>query len=120
MPARVLIVDDHAGFRSTARRALELEGWDVIGEAPDGRSGLDEAERLEPQVVLLDIGLPDMSGLDVARALHDRDPGVAIVVVSTRDASDYRELAVESGARGFLSKAELSGAALDELLEVGA
>jgi DNA-binding NarL/FixJ family response regulator len=116
VPGRVLIVDDHPRFRRTARRALECDGWTVVGEAADGTHGLAEAERLEPDLVLLDIGLPDVSGLIVAQQLADRAPGVAVVLVSTQDAGDFAALAAAHGARGFLPKAELSGPALDGLL----
>jgi DNA-binding NarL/FixJ family response regulator len=113
---RVLVVDDHPRFRATARRALECDGWTVVGEAHDGAAALAEARRLAPDLVLLDVGLPDVSGLLVARALADTAPGVAVVLVSTHDAGDFAQLAHAHGARGFLAKAELSGAALDGLL----
>ena len=117
MGARVLIVDDHAGFRRTARRALERDGWEIVGEAADGTGALRAAHELEPDVVLLDVGLPDMSGLEVARRLHDGAPQRAVVVISTQDSADYRDLAVANGARGFIPKAELTGVALAALLE---
>jgi DNA-binding NarL/FixJ family response regulator len=116
MAGRVLIVDDHPRFRATARRALECDGWTVVGEAGDGAGGLEAALRLEPDLVLLDIGLPDVSGLSIARRLAGEAPQVAVVLVSTQDAGDFAELAAAHGARGFLPKAELSGAALDGLL----
>jgi DNA-binding NarL/FixJ family response regulator len=112
----VLIVDDHAGFRQRARRALERDGWTIAGEAVDGAEALRAARALEPDVVLLDVGLPGMSGLDVARRLRDRMPQLAVVMISTQDSADYHELAVDNGARGFLAKAELTGAALHALL----
>jgi DNA-binding NarL/FixJ family response regulator len=116
MPGRVLIVDDHARFRATARRALESDGWTVVGEAADGRTGLAEAQRTAPDLVLLDIGLPDVSGLLVSRELAARAPAVAVVLVSTHDAGDYADLSLAHGARGFLAKADISGLALDALL----
>jgi DNA-binding NarL/FixJ family response regulator len=116
MPGSVLIVDDHPRFRATARRALECDGWTVVGEAQDGLAGLAEAERLTPDLVLLDIGLPDISGLVVAQRLAAQAPGVAVVLVSTQDAGDFAELAAAHGAKGFLAKADLSGPALDGLL----
>jgi len=112
----VLIVDDHARFRRTARRALERDGWTIAGEAVDGTGALRAARALQPDVVLLDVGLPDMSGLEVARRLHDEVPQLAVVMISTHDSADYHELAVANGARGFLAKSELTGAALDALL----
>jgi len=116
MATSVLIVDDHAHFRRTARRALERDGWTIAGEAVDAHAALDAVRRLEPDVVLLDVGLPGMSGLEVARRLRDGMPEVAVVVISTQDSGDYSELAVASGARGFLAKSELTGAALADLV----
>ena len=116
MTPSVLIVDDHPRFRQTARRALERDGWTIAGEAADGAGALRAARALEPDVVLLDVGLPGMSGLEVARRLRAGMPDVAVVVISTHDSADYHELAVANGARGFLAKAELTGAALDDLL----
>jgi two-component system response regulator EvgA len=116
VPGRVLIVDDHPRFRRSARRALECDGWTVVGEAQDGTTGLAEAARLAPDLVLLDIGLPDVSGLVVAQRLADTQPDVAVVLVSTQDAGDFAALAAAHGAKGFLAKADLCGAALDGLL----
>lgn len=116
MAHRVLIVDDHARFRRTARRALERDGWTIVGEASDGEEALQAVGALEPDVVVIDVGLPDMSGLEMARRVREEMPELLVVVISTRDSADYHELAVASGARGFLPKAELSGAALAALV----
>jgi DNA-binding NarL/FixJ family response regulator len=116
VPGSVLIVDDHPRFRATARRALECDGWTVIGEAQDGSEALAQTARLTPDLVLLDIGLPDISGLQVAQRLHDAQPQVAVVLTSTQDAGDFAELAAAHGAKGFLPKADVSGPALDGLL----
>jgi len=107
----VLIVDDHATFRRSARLLLEADGYDVIGEAEDGRSALSEAESLEPDIVLLDVFLPDVDGFEVASELTAR--GLAVVVLtSSRDGRDFGSLVAESGARGFIAKTALSGASL--------
>jgi DNA-binding NarL/FixJ family response regulator len=107
----VLIVDDHAAFRRSARLLLEADGYEVIGEAEDGRSALVETESLSPDVVLLDICLPDLDGFAVASELTGR--GLAIVVLtSSRDGQDFGALIAESGARGFIAKTKLSGASL--------
>jgi DNA-binding NarL/FixJ family response regulator len=117
MTRRVLIVDDHRGFRRSAARALGAEGWDVVGEAADGEAGLREAGRCDPDVVLVDVGLPDISGIEVTRRLHEHSPDLALVVISSHERADYGELALANGARGFLSKLDLSGAALEALVE---
>ena len=105
MAARALVIDDHAAFRASARRLLELAGYDVVGEAGDGSAGLALARELEPELVLLDVALPDMSGFDVAEALAD---GPTVVLVSSRDPSDLGSRAHRSGAAGFIPKDRLS------------
>jgi DNA-binding NarL/FixJ family response regulator len=113
----VLIVDDHAPFRASARKLLEAEGFEVVGEAADGASGLDAAAALAPQLVLLDVQLPDLDGFEVASRLTRSSNAPAVVLISSRDGSDFGPLVGRSGARGFVSKAELSGAALRALLQ---
>ena len=117
MTRRVLIVDDHAGFRRSAGRSLEATGWQVVGEAESGAAAIEALETCRPDVVLLDVGLPDVSGIEVARRLHREAPDLAVVLISTHDRSEYGELAEASGARGFLNKVELTGAALELLVE---
>jgi len=112
----VLIVDDHPSFRATARMLLEAEGYDVVGEAPDGMSGIVAARELRPDVVLLDVNLPDIDGFDVAARLTNGN-GPTVVLVSSRDGSDFGPLVARCGARGFISKSDLSGAALAALLQ---
>ena len=117
MPTTVLIVDDHATFRRLARRVLEAEGFTVVGEAADGRGAMSAVEALRPQVVLLDLQLPDLSGLEVARRIA-RGGGErpAVVLTSLRDGADFSSLVRDSGARGFIDKTEFSGAALRRLV----
>jgi DNA-binding NarL/FixJ family response regulator len=112
----VLIVDDHPGFRSAARALLEAEGFEVVGEAADGESGLAAAERLRPGLVLLDIQLPDLDGFAVAERLASSQSPPAVVLVSSRDRSAYRRRLAGSPARGFVSKSDLSGAAVAALV----
>jgi DNA-binding NarL/FixJ family response regulator len=114
----VLIVDDHPTFRATAHALLEAEGFDVVGEVADGASALEAAARLRPDVVLLDVQLPDLDGFEVAARLSSADGGAPrIILVSSRDGSDFGPLVEKSGAAGFIPKAELSGAAVASLLE---
>ncbi len=113
----VLIVDDHPSFRASARAILEADGFQVVGEAEDGAGALSAVAGLEPDLVLLDIQLPDMSGFDVCAALAARNGGAPqVVLVSSRDACDFGSLIAQSGARGFVAKAELSGDAVAALL----
>jgi DNA-binding NarL/FixJ family response regulator len=116
MMPTLLIVDDHPGFRSLARRLLAAGGFEVVGEAADGHAAIAAAHRLRPDVVLLDVQLPGIDGLEVAERLRDGEAGPAVVLISTRDRSDYGPRIDRCGARGFIPKAELSGAAVHALL----
>lgn len=116
VPTSVLIVDDHPSFRASARLLLESEGWNVVGEVPDGEGALDAVRALQPDLVLLDVQLPGIDGFEVTRRLRANGDAPAVVLVSSRDCGDYGTLADQSGAHGFISKAELSGAALEALL----
>ena len=108
----ILIVDDHAGFRVQARAILEADGFTIVGEADDGASGLAAARALRPDLVLLDIGLPDVEGFEVARELASDGAPPLVVLTSSRDASAYGPRLVGSAALGFIAKDELSGAAI--------
>lgn len=116
MRMTTLVVDDHAQFRATARVLLEMEGFEVVGEAGDGAGAITAAEELKPEMVLLDVQLPDTQGFDVARELLSRGLTEQIILVSSRDESDYGDSIRASGALGFVPKAELSGASLRTLL----
>ncbi|HWC25067.1 MAG TPA: response regulator transcription factor [Solirubrobacteraceae bacterium] len=116
MSPTVLIVDDHAAFRVVARALLQADGYDVVGEASDGRAGLEAAALLQPDVVLLDVRLPDGDGFQVADRLTSDGCRSAVVVTSSSDDPLYPERATSSGARGFVAKHDISGAALDRLL----
>jgi DNA-binding NarL/FixJ family response regulator len=116
MAASVLIVDDHAGFRSAARRLLELEGYTVVGEAADGLSAIAEVRRLRPDLVLLDIQLPDVDGFEVCERLSRAGDAPAVVLTSSRDPSDYGPCLQRTAACGFVPKAELSGAGIADIL----
>ena len=113
----ILIVDDHETFRSFARALLESEGFEVVGESEDGASGIQAAASLRPDVVLLDVQLPDLTGFQVAERLTTDGSTLPIILVSSRDASSYGDQVESSGAIGFIPKAELSGQAIRSLLE---
>jgi DNA-binding NarL/FixJ family response regulator len=112
----VLIVDDHPSFRASARMLLESEGWEVVGDAEDGERALAAAERLRPDVVLLDVQLPGLDGFAVSRRLTGAPGAPIVIMTSSRDAADYGTLAADNGARGFVPKSDLSGAAMEALL----
>jgi DNA-binding NarL/FixJ family response regulator len=113
----VLIVDDHPSFRAQACSLLEAEGYEVVGEAADAAAALRAARELGPDLVLLDVQLPDGDGFEVAAELRANGDRPAVVLVSSRDRSDYEPLIAGSGARGFIAKDELSGASLAALLQ---
>lgn len=118
MAGSVLIVDDHRGFRSWARQFLESTGYRVSGEAGDGGEAIRAARRERPDVVLLDVHLPDMNGFDVARLLadeHGHRPRV--VLISSRSQRDLGHRIAESGAVGFIGKEDLTAEALSALLD---
>jgi len=116
MATTVLIVDDHSAFRSRARRMLEADGYTVVGEAGDGASAIEAARRLAPDLVLLDLQLPDRSGFAVAAEITAATSSPAVVMTSTRDGSDFAAMARRNGARGFLHKELLSGDVLERML----
>jgi DNA-binding NarL/FixJ family response regulator len=119
MAGTVLIVDDNEGFRAFAGTLLCRQGFDVVGEAGDGESALEAARRLQPDVLLLDVQLPDIDGFEVTRRLLCEQAGTRVVLISARDRRDYGAAVVDCGARAFISKDDVSGPALEAAL-VGA
>jgi DNA-binding NarL/FixJ family response regulator len=116
---RALVVDDHPSFRRSARRMLEAAGWEVVGEAGDAADARTAAAELHPDLVLLDVQLPDGDGFDVAGDLTAGADHPAVVLVSTRDAAELDDLARRRGAHGFVAKDRLSASAIEELLADG-
>jgi DNA-binding NarL/FixJ family response regulator len=112
----VLVVDDHASFRVSARAFLEGEGFPIVGEAIDGASALAAVAETNPDVVLLDVQLPDLSGFEVAAALRAAGHPARVVLTSTREASEYGDLIDASPAAGFIAKDALTGDAIRALL----
>jgi two-component system nitrate/nitrite response regulator NarL len=113
---RVLIVDDHADFRASAQALLEAEGFTVVGEAASGVAALAAVERLQPDVVLLDVQLPDLDGFAVSERLAAAAGGPRVVLTSGRSRATYGPRVDAAPACGFLAKAELSGASLAALV----
>lgn len=115
MAARVLIVDDHRAFRAFARLTLARAGYDVVGEAQNARSALAAVQALRPDIVVLDVGLPDCDGIALAARLGREERPPRVILVSSRDAGDYGRRLREAGV-AFIPKAELSGRTVDALV----
>ena len=116
VPTTCLIVDDHAGFRTMARTLLESSGFDVVAEVADGVSAIAAVSRHHPDMVLLDVQLPDMDWFEVAQRLLGTPRPPAVVLVSSREARDFGPRIERCGAVGFLAKVDLSGTAVHELI----
>jgi DNA-binding NarL/FixJ family response regulator len=118
MRPRVLIVDDHVGFVAEARQLLEADGFEVVGEAADGQTGNELAADVEPDLVLVDIGLPDMDGFALAQLIVVAAPRSRIILISSRDQSTYGRRVDDAPAIGFLRKDVMSGSAIRRLVEI--
>ena len=116
MRPTVVIVDDHPAFRESASALLEAEGFSVVGEAADGDEAIAAVERLRPEVVLLDIQLPDLDGFTVAERLAAGPQPPRVVLISSREAAAYGPRLEAAAAQGFIPKRELSGSALAALV----
>jgi len=116
MPCRVLLVDDNSDFRSAARQLLERHGFVVVAEADTGISGIAKAEEHCPDLVLLDVQLPDVDGFEVAERLSRLDGPIDVILTSSLDGTDFGALVAHSSALGFVPKGELSASALEALL----
>jgi DNA-binding NarL/FixJ family response regulator len=113
----VIVVDDHVGFRAEARALLELDGLDVVGEAGTLAEALTLAARLRPEVVLLDVGLPDGDGLELVGPLREQSPGAVVVLISGRREQDYGGRVALAAADAFIEKSALGPGVIPALLE---
>jgi DNA-binding NarL/FixJ family response regulator len=112
-PIRILIADDHALVREGIRRVLDEDpGFDVVAEASDGRQALERIEETNPDVAILDISMPERSGLDVARQLREERPALKVLILSMHDETEYVMRAVHAGAAGYLLKDDAGPALL--------
>jgi CheY-like chemotaxis protein len=116
VPVTVLVVDDHPSFRRSARRLLEAAGFAVVDEAEDGTSALAAVRTWRPDVVLLDVLLPDTTGFDLAERLSSEPASPVVVLTSSRSAADFGSALSRSRARGFIAKRDLTANALAELV----
>jgi DNA-binding NarL/FixJ family response regulator len=107
MKLRILLADDHEIVRRGVCALLQKhEGWEVCGEASDGRQALEMAKQMKPDVVILDIGMPHLNGLDITRQLLQYDPQFKIIVLTITDADQVIREALDAGARGFVLKSD--------------
>jgi len=118
MSTTVLLVDDHVGFRREAQRMLQDAGFDVVAEAGSGADGLSAATRTHPNVILLDIALPDASGLDLIAPLRGAAPGARVVLISSRSRAEFGGRIARSGADGFVDKVAFGTATHAELMDL--
>jgi CheY-like chemotaxis protein len=116
MPCRVLLVDDHSDFRRAARQLLERHGFAVVAEAETGASAIEQAQEHRPDLVLVDVQLPDIDGFEVAEHLSRLQAPVDLILTSSLDGTDFGALVAASSAVGFVPKAELSASAIEALL----
>jgi CheY-like chemotaxis protein len=116
MPCRVLLVDDNSDFRRAARQLLERHGFVVVAEAETGIGGIAKAKEHHPDLVLLDVQLPDIDGFEVAERLSRLEAPVNVILTSSLDDTDFGALVKGSSALGFVPKAELSASAIEALL----
>ena len=116
MAVRVLVVDDHEPFRRAARAVIEeTAGFELAGEAADGEASIAAAKSLHPDIVLMDINLPGINGLDATRRILALVPSALILLVSARDSHEFARQASDCGAAGYLPKSLLSPAQLAEI-----
>jgi DNA-binding NarL/FixJ family response regulator len=107
MTLRILLADDHEIVRRGLCALLQRqEGWEVIGECSDGRDAVEKAKELKPDVVILDIGMPNLNGLDATRQLMQYDPTFKVIVLTVTDADHVIREALDAGARGFVLKSD--------------
>src|SRR5690242_2234381 len=105
--ARILIVDDHAVFRRGVRAILEeQQGWQVVAEASDGRTAIELARLHQPDIVILDIGMPEMNGLEAMRQILRESPVSEILILTLHDSEELAGQVLKLGARGYLVKSD--------------
>ncbi len=105
---KVLIVDDNAAFRSSVKNILSSEpGMRIIGEAEDGRQAVLRAKQLKPDLVLMDVKMPKLNGLDAILRILKRSPAIRIIMLSLYDDEEYKQAAIHNGAIGYIIKSEI-------------
>lgn len=104
---RILVVDDHRSFRHTLRSFLELHpNWEVCGEASDGCEAVMRTTELHPDIIIMDLDMPGLNGLEATRRIHMLSPSIPILILSLHENSVLLRIAQESGAQGYVLKSE--------------
>jgi DNA-binding NarL/FixJ family response regulator len=107
LPLRILVVDDHAVVRRGVRSLLESrDGWEVCGEATNGRDAVEQTGRLRPDVVVMDLSLPELNGLDATRQILKEAPGTEVLVLTMHHSEELARDVLQAGARGYLLKSD--------------
>jgi two-component system nitrate/nitrite response regulator NarL len=117
---RVLIVDDEPLFAEMVRTLLEAEGLEVVGTAPDGRRGVELAGSLDPDVVIMDVSMPVMNGIDATRAIRDRKPSACVLILTGGSNIAEVDNARKAGAAGYLTKDRIASDLVREIRNVAA
>jgi len=101
---KVLIIDDSENMRMTIRALVEANGYTVVGEASDGKTGIEMYEKLKPDIVTMDVVMRDMNGIESLKSIIDKDPGAIVVMVSAMGQDNFVKDAIVAGAKGFVVK----------------
>jgi DNA-binding NarL/FixJ family response regulator len=115
--ARILVADDHEGIRNTIVRLLKRQ-FDVVDAVGDGPTFLEAVNRLKPDVCVLDISMPEMSGIEIAQRIKSKDARIRIVFLTLHDDFDFKTAALATGAEGYVIKAKMGGDLLFAVNEV--
>jgi len=118
MPTRVILADDHAIVRQGIKSLLEREGLQVLAEASDGREALNHAEKLAPDIVIMDIGMPTLNGMEAARELARTCPKVKPILLTQHDEPQYVSAALKAGVKGYVLKNQLSSDLIHAIQQV--